>query len=130
MYHLDLAFCPLDERRAIICPDALDRPSAEALLALVPEPLVITEQEAIETFCANSVVIGRTVVMPACPDRVRAQLEAWGFEVVVVDVSEFHLGGGSVRCLTNPLDITRGRDLEPVLGGRVLLPELDEEPAA
>jgi N-dimethylarginine dimethylaminohydrolase len=130
MYHLDLAFCPLDERRAIVCPDALDRPSAEALLALVPEPLVITEQEAIETFCANSVVIGRTVVMPGCPDHVRARLEAWGFEVVVVDVSEFHLGGGSVRCLTNPLDITRGRDLEPVLGGRVLLPEVDEEPAA
>ncbi|GAA3830411.1 dimethylarginine dimethylaminohydrolase family protein [Nocardioides panacisoli] len=130
MYHLDLAFCPLDERRAIVCPDALDLPSAEALLALVPEPLVITEEEAIETFCANSVVIGRTVVMPACPDRVRAQLEAWGFDVLVVDVSEFHLGGGSVRCLTNPLDITRGRDLEPVLGGRVLLPELDEEPAA
>ena len=130
MYHLDLAFCPLDERRAIVCPDALDRPSADALLELVPEPLVITEAEAIATFCANSVVIGRTIVMPGCPDRVRAQLESWGFDVVVVDVSEFHLGGGSVRCLTNPLDITRGRDLEPVLGGRVLLPELDEEPAA
>ena len=36
MYHLDLAFCPLDERRAIVCPDALDPRSAEALLALVP----------------------------------------------------------------------------------------------
>ena len=24
MYHLDLAFCPLDDRRAIVCPDALD----------------------------------------------------------------------------------------------------------
>ena len=116
MYHLDLAFCPLDERRAIVCPDALDPASAEALLGLVPEPLVITEEEAISTFCANSVVVGRTVVMPACPPRVRARLEAWGFEVVLVDVSEFHLGGGSVRCLTNPLDITLGRELVPVTG--------------
>ena len=69
MYHLDLAFCPLDERRAIVCPAAFDDESAAALLALVPEPLVITEEEALTTFAANSVVIGRTVLMPACPDR-------------------------------------------------------------
>jgi N-dimethylarginine dimethylaminohydrolase len=121
MYHLDLAFCPLDERRALVCPSALDDASAEALLAMVPEPLVLTEEEAL-TFCANSVVVGRTIVMPACPDRVRDQLEAWGFEIVLVDVTEFHLGGGSIRCLTNPVDITIGRDLPAVPGGEVLLP--------
>ena len=60
--------------------------------------------------------------MPACPDRVREQLEDWGFTVELVDVTEFHKGGGSIRCLTNPMDITLGRDLAPVLGGRVTLP--------
>jgi hypothetical protein len=59
--------------------------------------------------------------MPACPDRVRAQLEAWGFEVVVVEVGEFLKGGGAIRCLTNPLDVQLGRDLELVAGGRVTL---------
>ncbi len=121
MYHLDLAFCPLDDRRAMICPAALDDASAQALLDLVPEPLVLTEEEAM-TFCANSVVVGRTIVMPACPDRVRTQLEEWGFDVVVVDVSEFHKGGGSVRCLTNPVDVVVGRDLPAVPGGAVVLP--------
>ena len=111
MYHLDLAFCPLDERRALVCPAAFDPAGAEALLRTVPEPLVLSEAEAM-TFCANSVVVGRTVVMPACPSRVRRRLEEWGFEVVLVDVGELHRGGGSVRCLTNPLDITIGRDLE------------------
>jgi N-dimethylarginine dimethylaminohydrolase len=122
MYHLDLAFCPLDSRRAMVCPAALDEASTAALLDLVPEPLVLTEEEALTTFCANSVVVGSTVVMPACPDRVRSQLEAWGFDVVIVDVSEFHLAGGSVRCLTNPVDVTLGRDLPAVPGGEVLLP--------
>lgn len=122
MYHLDLAFCPLDERRALVCPAALDEESAAALLDLVPEPLVLTEEEALTTFAANSIVIGSTVVMPACPDRVRAQLEEWGFEVVVVDVSEFHKGGGSIRCLTNPVDVRIGRDLPVVPGGEVVLP--------
>jgi N-dimethylarginine dimethylaminohydrolase len=121
MYHLDLAFCPLDERRAMVCPSAFDEASAAALLARVPEPLVLTEAEAM-TFCANSIVVGKTILMPNCPDRVRAQLEAWDFEIVLVDVSEFHKGGGSIRCLTNPVDVTIGRDLPGVPGGEVILP--------
>jgi N-dimethylarginine dimethylaminohydrolase len=123
MYHLDLAFCPLDDRRAIVCPAAFDDESAAALLALVPEPLVITEEEALTTFAANSVVIGRTVLMPACPDGARARLEEWGFDVVLADVSQFHLGGGSIRCLTNPVDVRLGRDLRVLpTGGEVVLP--------
>jgi N-dimethylarginine dimethylaminohydrolase len=121
MYHLDLAFCPLDETRAMVCPAAFDEESAAAAMAMVPEPLVLSEEEAL-SFCANSIVVGKTVLMPACPDRVRAQLEQWGFEIVLVDVTEFHKGGGSVRCLTNPLDVVLGRDLPEVPGGEVLLP--------
>jgi N-dimethylarginine dimethylaminohydrolase len=110
MYHLDLAFCPLDDRRAMVCPDAFDADSARRILALVPEPLVLEVEEAM-TFCANSIVIGRTVIMPACPARVREQLAEWGFEVVVVEVPEYLKGGGAIRCLTNPLDVRLGRDL-------------------
>jgi len=121
MYHLDLAFCPLDETRAMVAPSAFDEASAAAALAMVPEPLVLTEEEAL-TFCANSIVLGRTILMPVCPERVRAQLEDWGFEVVLVDVTEFHKGGGSIRCMTNPLDILVGRDLPEVPGGEVVIP--------
>jgi len=123
MYHLDLAFCPLGRGRAMVAPGAFDDASAEALLALVPEPLVLTDDEALTTFCANSIVIDRTVVMPAgSPERVRRRLADWDFDVVEVDVSEFHKGGGSIRCLTNPVDLTLGRDVPLVDGGRVVLP--------
>jgi N-dimethylarginine dimethylaminohydrolase len=126
MYHLDLAFCPLDGRRAMVAPGAFDHASASALLDLVPEPLVLSDSEALTTFCANSIVIGRTVVMPAgSPERVKAQLAEWDFEVVEVDVSEFHKGGGSVRCLTNPVDVMLDRDLPLVpRGGQVVVPPL------
>jgi len=68
-------------------------------------------------------VVGRTVVMPAgSPERVRVTLADWGFEVVEVDVSEFHKAGGSIRCLTNPLDVQVERDLPVVPGGEVILP--------
>lgn len=122
MYHLDLAFCPLDERRALVCPAAFDEASVAALLDLVPEPIILTEEEALTTFAANSIVIGKTILMPECPDGVRAELEAAGFRIVLVDVTEFHKGGGSVRCMTNPLDIMVGRELDLVPGGHVHLP--------
>ena len=67
-------------------------------------------------------MVGRTVVMPGCPDHVRRALEDAGFEVVLVDVAEFHKAGGSIRCLTNPVDVTLGRDLAVVPGGEVVLP--------
>jgi N-dimethylarginine dimethylaminohydrolase len=125
MYHLDLAFCPLDDRHALVAPGAFDHASASALLALVPEPLVLTDEEALTTFCANSIVIGRTVVMPAgSPARVVDELRDRDFEVVEVDVSEFHKGGGSIRCLTNPVDVTLGRDVPLVAGGQVVVPPL------
>src|SRR3954452_3470151 len=89
MYHLDLAFCPLDQRRALVCLAALDDESAAALLDLVPEPLVLTEEEALTTFRPSSIVHGGPVLMPPCPDRVRARLEECGVEVVLVEVSEF-----------------------------------------
>jgi N-dimethylarginine dimethylaminohydrolase len=95
-------------------------------MELVPEPLVLTDGEALTTFCANSIVVDGTVVMPAgAPERVTAQLVDWGFGVVEVDVSEFHKGGGSVRCLTNPVDITLGRDVPLAEGGDVVLPPLE-----
>ena len=119
LYHLDLSFCPLDDERAMVCPAAFTTASARRLLDLVPDPLVLTEAEAL-TFCANSIVLGRTVLMPACPGRVRNRLEAWGFEVVVVGVEEFVKGGGAIRCLTNPLDVRLGRDLGVGAGSVVL----------
>ncbi len=104
LYHLDLSFCPLDGRRAIVAPDAWDAAGRATVAGLVPEPLVLDQDEAF-TFAANSVVVGDVVVMPAgVPTRVTRQLERWGFTVATVDVSELHKGGGSVRCMTLPLD--------------------------
>jgi len=107
-YHLDISFCPLDSTRAIVWPGAWDSYGQRVMEALVPEPLVLEPEEA-EHFVANSVVVGRTVLMPACPPRVGRQLEAWGFTPVEVDVSEFMKAGGGCRCLTLALDVDLSR---------------------
>jgi N-dimethylarginine dimethylaminohydrolase len=105
LYHLDLTFCPLDERRAIVAPLGWDRYGAKVMERLVPEALVLEDDEAL-AFCANSVVVGTNVVMPSCPPRVGRQLEQWGFEVMVSPVDEFLKAGGGCRCLTLALDVT------------------------
>ena len=114
----------------MVCPDALDDASAAALLELIPEPLILTEEEALTTSAPTRSSWATPWSCRPCPDRVRTQLEAWGFEVVVVDVSEFHLAGGSIRCLTNPVDVTLGRDLTLVPGGEVVLPSVASSPCS
>jgi N-dimethylarginine dimethylaminohydrolase len=108
LYHVDLTFCPLDDRRALVAPHAWDAYGRKVVEALVPEPLVLEEDEML-AFCANSVVVGTTVVMPLCPPRIGRQLEAWGFDVAVVAVGEFLKAGGGCRCLTLALDVALGQ---------------------
>jgi len=104
LYHLDLTFCPLDGRRALVAPLGWDSYGRKVVEALVPEPLVLTDEETL-SFCANSVVVGTTVVMPVATPRVARRLEAWGFDVVECRVDEFLKAGGGCRCLTLALDV-------------------------
>ena len=107
LYHVDLTFCPLDERRAICAPLGWDAYGRKVVEALVPEPLWLTEDEAL-SFCANSVVVGTNIVMPNVPARVGRILEGWGFSVVESKVGEFLKAGGGCRCLTLALDVDLG----------------------
>ncbi len=105
MFHLDLSFCPITQRTAMIAPDAFDLASAELLISLVPDPLIISIEEAL-AFAANVVVVGDTVLGDGLNDRLVGELTGRGLHVVKLALSEFRLSGGSVRCLTNPLDLT------------------------
>jgi N-dimethylarginine dimethylaminohydrolase len=105
LYHVDLTFCPLDDRRAMVAPLGWDGYGRKVVEALVPEPLVLSDDETL-SFCANSVVVGTSVVMAVVPPRVGRQLEAWGFTVVECPVDEFLKAGGGCRCLTLALDVT------------------------
>ena len=106
-YHVDLVFCPLDDRRALIAPQGLDRYGCRVLEALVPEPIWLEDDEA-ASFCANSVVIGDVIVMPACTPALGRRLEAAGLQVAVAPVGEFLKAGGGCRCLTLALDVDLG----------------------
>ncbi len=103
-YHVDLVFCPLDDRRALVAPQGLDRYGCRVLEELVPDPVWLTDEEA-AAFCANSVVVGDVVVMPSCTPRLGRILEDGGLSVAVSPVGEFLKAGGGCRCLTLALDV-------------------------
>jgi N-dimethylarginine dimethylaminohydrolase len=103
-YHLDLTFCPLDDRRAIVVPGAWDDYGRRVIESVVPEPIVLASDEAL-AFSANSVVIGDAIVMPSCSKRLEDVLVSAGFRVHVCPVDEFLKAGGGVRCLTLALDV-------------------------
>lgn len=107
LYHFDITFCPLSDRRAMAAPMAWTKAGLATIEALIPEPLWLTDDEAL-AFCANSVVVGTTVVMANTPVRLSRKLEAWGFDVVRCDVGEFLKSGGGPRCLTLALDVPLG----------------------
>jgi N-dimethylarginine dimethylaminohydrolase len=92
----------------MVAPHAWDSYGRKVVEALVPERLVLDDEEML-AFCANSVVVGKTVVMAVCPPHVGRQLEAWGFEVAEVAIGEFMKAGGGCRCLTLALDVAVGQ---------------------
>ena len=112
LYHLDLVFCPLDDRRAIIAPLGLDPYGMRVLTELVPEPVLLEDDEALG-FCANAVVIDDRIVMANCSQRLGRLLESFGLEVAVVPLGEFLKAGGGARCLTLALDVEIGAGRSP-----------------
>ena len=61
LYHLDLTFCPLDERRAIVAPLGWDRYGCEVVKALVPEPLALDIDESLTPIPADPELLHRAL---------------------------------------------------------------------
>jgi len=107
LYHLDLCFCPLDSRSALVAPMGFDDYGMRVISSLVPDMVLLRDEEAL-SFSANSIVIGSSVIMPSCSPGLRSQIESRGFEVIVTPVDEFLKAGGGCRCLTLALDTVFG----------------------
>ncbi|KAK5979903.1 Amidinotransferase [Trichostrongylus colubriformis] len=97
-YHIDTAFCPLNEELAIYYPYAFDHLSQHNMHNET-DLLPVCDKEA-RNFACNAVVVGRNVVMHQGNDEIAGKLEKLGFSVKFVDMSEFIKSGGSAKCCT------------------------------
>ncbi|MEP6754531.1 MAG: arginine deiminase-related protein [Chthonomonadales bacterium] len=97
-YHLDTAFFSPMPGRVVYYPGAFDSYAVQVIEQNF-ETIVVEENEALR-FACNSVVLGKSIVMPSGCPILTSKLEAWGFTIYPVELSEFLKAGGAAKCLT------------------------------
>ena len=90
--HLKTGVAYLENDRLLACGEFLDQPLLSGF-QIVPVAVA-------EAYAANSVWINGRVLVPAGFPQTRKNIEAFGYEVVPVDVSEFRKLDGGLSCLS------------------------------
>jgi N-dimethylarginine dimethylaminohydrolase len=99
-YHLDTAFCAIDERTALVHPAALAPAGLDLLRAVFSDIIEVADHEAELLMACNATAIaGQHVIIQSGCAGVIAALRERGLIVHPVDTSEFIKSGGSVFCL-------------------------------
>lgn len=99
-YHLDTAFCPLPEGRALAYSKAFSAKSVVALNAAFGKNIIWVSDLDAKHFACNAISIGKSVILHKASAEMKGALERRGLEVVEADVSEFLKAGGACKCLT------------------------------
>jgi len=97
--HLKSAVTSLDARRVLVNPAWVDEAILEGLERVDVDPR--------EPAAANIVRVGETLVYPDAFPRTRERIEALGYRVATVDVSEIAKAEGGVTCCSLIFDATR-----------------------
>ena len=109
-YHIDTCLCPLDGGFLLYHPPAFDDASREEIERRVPRDKLIPVSVAnAGHFACNAVNVGERIFMNRCGGQLAEALEARGFRVTQLDLSEFLKAGGSAKCLTLKLTEPAGR---------------------
>jgi ornithine--oxo-acid transaminase len=109
-YHLDTCFCPLFDGYLLYFPEAFDAPSRERIEQhYAADRRIRVSQEDALRFACNAVNVARTIVLNQVSNELAGRLQALGFRVVQLSLSEFLKAGGAAKCLAlrlSDLDVT------------------------
>jgi N-dimethylarginine dimethylaminohydrolase len=110
-YHLDTCFAPLEGGFVMYFPEAFDDASLAKIEAYYPEQkrIIVSEVDA-ACFACNAINVGRTIILNRISKELNARLEALGFTIVQVALSEFMKAGGAAKCLVMKLSRPDPRD--------------------
>jgi N-dimethylarginine dimethylaminohydrolase len=103
-YHLDTCFAPLDGGYVMYFPEAFDRASLDKIEAFYPaeKRIIVAEADAV-CFACNAINVDRTIILNNVSSDLRQQLEACGFDIIEVTLTEFLKAGGAAKCLVMKL---------------------------
>jgi N-dimethylarginine dimethylaminohydrolase len=108
LYHLDVALTVLDDERDHVAyyPDAFSGESRRLLAECFPDAILATKADAY-AFGLNCVSDGRNVYLPAGAAHLRTEIAAAGYCPMSIDLSELAKGGGSVKCCTQEIRVSK-----------------------
>ncbi len=100
-FHLDLAFLPLPNGRALYYP-TLSQAAIKQIKSVFGEKNVVKVPTKYFFACNSIAVDEKNIIIPKLPyeNYRRWMYEATKMKVDEVNVSEFHLGDGSVQCMS------------------------------
>ncbi len=103
-YHLDTCFAPLSNGFVMYFPAAFSADALREIEAYYPaeKRVVVDEADALR-FACNAVNVGETIILNCIGAELSERLEAIGFQVVQVGLSEFLRAGGAAKCLVMKL---------------------------
>ena len=82
-------------------PPAFDYDSRVAIETRIPpEKRIIVDTMDAGNFACNAVNIENKIIVNAASAYLKGQLKQKGFDVIVIELSEFIKAGGSAKCLT------------------------------
>ncbi len=97
-YHLDTCFAPLNDKSALVYLPAFEPYAQLVLLENIPDPIKVSEKEALN-FACNALVLDQNIILPEeCPQTTK-ELEKRGFRVYPLAFSEFMKAGAAAKCL-------------------------------
>jgi arginine dihydrolase len=99
-YHLDTCFCPLSNGDVMYFPGAFDSVSVGKIEMRYGKSkrICVSEDDAL-LFACNAVNVGKTILLNEISPELSARLEARGFEIIQLDLTEFLKAGGAAKCL-------------------------------
>jgi N-dimethylarginine dimethylaminohydrolase len=102
--HLDVLFCMATDRLAVACTEVLGTDFAAWAAANGIDLIAASYAEVMAMSC-NLLALGNDrVISPAHSVRINAELRRRGVTVIDPPLDLFAAGGGSVHCLTMPLN--------------------------
>jgi N-dimethylarginine dimethylaminohydrolase len=99
-YHLDTCFCPLRDGYLMYFPAAFDAEANAKIATRYPKErrIPVSELDALR-FACNAINVARLILVNEISNELSHRLEARGFQVVQVRLTEFLKAGGAAKCL-------------------------------
>jgi N-dimethylarginine dimethylaminohydrolase len=103
-YHLDVAFCPLDNESAMFCDMAFTGDTVSWMKKNIKNLISVSYDEALN-FACNAVVVGKKIFLnEGISENLKESLAQISYEVIETPITEFIKAGGGVKCLALYLD--------------------------